>query len=370
MGMKIPLVSIIINNYNYEQFLPVAIASALAQTYSPIEVLVVDDGSSDRSRDIIARYGDQIRPLFKANGGQASTFNAGFAASQGEIVIFLDADDALMPETVAKVVSHWQPGISKLQYRLQVCDRLGQPLGLHPAPGKPLDQGWVWPLLLRQGTYTTPVTSGNAFSRQALAQILPMPETDYRIAADGYLNTLVTFLGPIAALEEPLGLYRMHGQNLWASGQGVTGERLRNFIRHDLRRFALIQQWGQKMEPTTQQIPAAELGLQDLGHLKHRLLSLRLNPHQHPLAQDSNWRLVRAGLKATWSQESWLGWERCRVSAWFLWVGSMPLPLVQPLLSEEGLTPVTVLKTFAQLTERVFPHLKPIWRRVSRSPYV
>jgi hypothetical protein len=370
MGMNTPLVSIIINNYNYEQFLPVAIGSALAQTYSPIEVLVVDDGSSDRSREIIASYGHQVRPLFKANGGQASTFNAGFAASQGEIVIFLDADDALMPEAVAKVISHWQHGISKLQYRLQVCDRWGQPLGLHPAPHKPLDQGWVWPLLLRQGNYITPVTSGNAFSRQALAQILPMPEPDYRIAADGYLNTLIPFLGPVAALEAPLGLYRMHGHNLWASGQGITGERLRNFIRHDLRRFALIQEWGGKMEPTTPPIAAAELGLQDLGHLKHRLLSLRLNPHQHPLPQDSNWQLVRAGLGATWSQTQWLGWDRWRTSAWFLWVGSMPLPLVQPLLSEGRLTPVTLLKTLAQFISRFFPHLKPLWRRVSRSPYV
>jgi Glycosyl transferase family 2 len=326
-----PLVSIIINNFNYAQFLPVAIESALAQTYSSIEVLVVDDGSSDHSREIIARYGNLIRPLLKANGGQASTFNTGFAASRGEIIIFLDADDALFPETVALVVAAWKPGISKLQYRLQVCDRQGQPLGLHPAPSKPLDQGWVWPLLLRQGNYTTPVTSGNAFSRAALAQLLPMPEADYRIAADGYLNTVVTFLGPIAALEEPLGLYRMHGNNLWATGQDINLERLRKFIRHDLQRFALIQAWGQQMvHAAVTDLEPHELGLKDLAHLKHRLLSLRLNPQQHPIPTDSIWMLVRAGLVATWSQASLDEMERLRLTAWFLGVGCSPLPLMQP----------------------------------------
>jgi glycosyltransferase involved in cell wall biosynthesis len=329
--MNTPLVSIIINNFNYAQFLSVAIDSALAQSYQAIEVIVVDDGSSDSSREIIGSYGQRIRPLLKANGGQASTFNAGFAASQGDIVIFLDADDALFPETVARVVAAWKPGISKLQYRLQVCDRLGKPLGLHPAPSKPLDQGWVWPLLLRQGNYTTPVTSGNAFSRAALSQLLPMPEADYRIAADGYLNTVVTFLGPIAALEVPLGLYRMHGNNLWATGQEVNLERLRKFIRHDLQRYSLIRVWGKQMvHAAAQDLEPQDLGLKDLAHLKHRLLSLRLNPRQHPLPQDSIGLLVRSALVATWSQASLSLLERFRLSIWFLRLGYIPTAWMQP----------------------------------------
>src|SRR4051812_4883990 len=84
-----PLVSIIIDNYNYARYLPDAIDSALGQTYRPIEVIVVDDGSSDGSREIIIAYGDRLLPVFKANGGQASAFNAGLASCQGEIVIFL-----------------------------------------------------------------------------------------------------------------------------------------------------------------------------------------------------------------------------------------------------------------------------------------
>ena len=78
------LASIIINNYNYGRYLPKAIDSALAQSYPHTEILVVDDGSSDDSRTVIASYGDRIIPVLKQNGGQASALNAGFAASRGD----------------------------------------------------------------------------------------------------------------------------------------------------------------------------------------------------------------------------------------------------------------------------------------------
>lgn len=102
------LVSILINNYNYGRFLPNAIDSALKQTYPNIEVVVVDDGSTDNSREVINSYIDQIIPVFKNNGGQASAINAGFAASKGEIICFLDADDIFLPDKVSEVVNMFQ----------------------------------------------------------------------------------------------------------------------------------------------------------------------------------------------------------------------------------------------------------------------
>jgi len=98
-------VTILINNYNYARFLPAAIDSALSQTYHPLEVVVVDDGSTDESPDIIRDYGERIRPVFKSNGGQASAFNAGFAASRGEVICLLDADDFFFPEKAERSVS-------------------------------------------------------------------------------------------------------------------------------------------------------------------------------------------------------------------------------------------------------------------------
>jgi glycosyltransferase involved in cell wall biosynthesis len=111
------LVSIVIDNYNYDRFVCAAIDSALSQSYQPVEVIVVDDGSTDQSRDLINRFGDQISTILQDNGGQASALNAGFARSQGEIVIFLDADDILLPHAVQTAVDAFtaQPDIARLQ---------------------------------------------------------------------------------------------------------------------------------------------------------------------------------------------------------------------------------------------------------------
>ena len=73
--MSEPLVSICIRNFNYEKGVSFAIESALAQTYQNIEVIVLDDGSTDRSRDVIARFGDQVRAVFQENQGMTATGN-------------------------------------------------------------------------------------------------------------------------------------------------------------------------------------------------------------------------------------------------------------------------------------------------------
>src|SRR5579883_2980546 len=127
--MTAPLVSIIITNFNYARFLPTAIDSALAQSYTPIEVVVVDDGSTDDSRQIIAGYGDRVRPVLKANGGPASACNAGFIAARGDIVLFLDADDVLETPAIEQVVAAMGANVSAVQIPVRTIDDSGQPLG-------------------------------------------------------------------------------------------------------------------------------------------------------------------------------------------------------------------------------------------------
>src|SRR5215212_2261626 len=181
---KLPSVSVVINNYNYGRFLGEAVDSALGQTYPYLEVVVVDDGSTDDSREVIASYGDQVIPVLKDNGGQGSAFNAGFSASSGEVVIFLDSDDYLFPRAVERVVTVWEPGVAKVQYRLQKVDALGNPTGdFDPPLNMPLSSGEVWRLLLQRGAYVRPPTSGYAFSRVVLELVFPMPEAEWRHGA-------------------------------------------------------------------------------------------------------------------------------------------------------------------------------------------
>ena len=123
-------VSIIIGNFNNAKYLSTAITSALNQSFPQKEVIVVDDGSTDNSRSVVHAFGDRIIPVFKENGGQASTMNRGFAASRGDIIIFLDSDDLLLPHAVKRITEAWQPNIAKMQYPLKIIDGKGYPNGL------------------------------------------------------------------------------------------------------------------------------------------------------------------------------------------------------------------------------------------------
>ena len=322
------LVSIIVNNYNYGRFLRQAIDSALKQTYSHIEVIVVDDGSTDNSREIIASYGDKIIPVLKENGGQASAFNAGFAVSQGELVSFLDADDYLFANTVERIVSVWKPGIAKVQYYLDVVDTGGNFLGTYPPRERRLDRGEVLPILLEKGRYETSVTSGNSFNRSGLNKIFPIPETKFKISADSYLVTLVPFDGQVFSIEQNLGAYRIHGDNLWALSQKIEIEKLAKFVQHDLYRYELLVN---KFSELGYKIPY-NLSDRDYLHLKTRLACLRLNLEHHPVDNDSSVVLAYKGAWAVWRYAK-LDWQKqILFIIWFFWVGLMPLPTVKPAI--------------------------------------
>jgi glycosyltransferase involved in cell wall biosynthesis len=96
-------VSVIIPNYNGARFLCEAIDSALRQTGVVVEVIVVDDGSTDDSRVIMESYGDRISIILQKNQGACTARNAGLALAQGEYVMFLDSDDQLYPEVLARM---------------------------------------------------------------------------------------------------------------------------------------------------------------------------------------------------------------------------------------------------------------------------
>lgn len=107
MASKQPLVSIVIATYNYAKYLPIAIESALNQTYKNIEVIVVNDGSTDNTNEAIAPHlnDKRIRYIKQTNSGQTFAKNCGIKNSQGEYIAFLDADDYWMPDKLEKQLS-------------------------------------------------------------------------------------------------------------------------------------------------------------------------------------------------------------------------------------------------------------------------
>ncbi|HCA58980.1 MAG TPA: hypothetical protein DEP46_13490, partial [Blastocatellia bacterium] len=105
-----PLVSAIIPNYNYARYVGEAVESALGQTYPNIEVIVVDDGSTDNSLEVLEQYRDRIKIIAQKNSGVCVARNRGVAESEGEYIAFLDADDVWLPEKIEKQVEKFASG--------------------------------------------------------------------------------------------------------------------------------------------------------------------------------------------------------------------------------------------------------------------
>jgi len=244
--------SIVVNNFNYGRFLREAVDSALAQTYRT-EVIVVDDGSTDDSRDIIASYGSRIIPVLKSNGGQGSTYNSGFSVSSGDFVCFLDSDDKLYPDAMRQVAETMsQPDVVKVQWPLVVTDAAGTPTGRLSNLWTP-PEGDLSEMVIRDGPfYDFDLTTGSAYARSMLKRVFPMPEPPYRNGADVYLITVAPVFGLIRNLAEALGIYRAHGQNNYR-GRALDDARVRNYIaRFEANCAALhriLRDLGKQSEP-------------------------------------------------------------------------------------------------------------------------
>lgn len=219
MNTTQPLVSVLITNYNYASYLGEAIDSALNQTYPNLEVIVVDDGSTDRSREIIASYQDRIIPVLQENHGQAAAVNAGFATSKGEIICFLDADDVWLPTKVEEVVKAIvsASNAAVVYHKIQNIDKEGSLMGL-PWPPHPVIRGDISHKVAQTGGWWPwPPSTALSFTRTFLTQVLDIPEQEYRFFADAYPADLAPFFGNIVGLNQVLSYFRLHGANNWSN---------------------------------------------------------------------------------------------------------------------------------------------------------
>ena len=209
--------SILINNYNYSKYVVECLQSAVRQTHSDVEIIIVDDGSTDGSQDLIATFAKTasrpIKTIFKENGGQGSALNTGYAHSSGDVVFFLDADDVLSPDCVARVVATWTDQMVRLYFNLQFIDGDSQPIESVLYHDKPMPRGDLRDQALTTGLVIDSPTSGNAWARRYLETIMPIPEQDWAFFSDVYLYSQATLAGHTGRIDEPLGSYRVHGRN-------------------------------------------------------------------------------------------------------------------------------------------------------------
>ncbi|MGY4344816.1 glycosyltransferase involved in cell wall biosynthesis [Bradyrhizobium sp. GM7.3] len=287
-------ISIVITVYNYERYVGLAVDSALNQTRPADEIVVVDDGSIDGSRQIIAGYGDKIRAIFQANQGNIAAFEVGYREATGDVLLFLDADDILMPTAVENVAAHWRAGVSKVQFNLEIIDGAGKPLGrLFCAFPKSYGADDVHAEFTRSGTYIWPVMSGNAYSREFLRQVIPLnPPVGY----DGALNTIAPLYGDVVTVQETLGQYRLHGRNISRNDAKGRAQRFPDFPRQIGFRVAEFDILKAHCDKKSIHVQAARPIDNEIVFVNYRLASRKLGLRYARQDADTSSSLLRRGI--------------------------------------------------------------------------
>ncbi|WCE03715.1 glycosyltransferase family 2 protein [Pseudoxanthomonas sp. JBR18] len=243
-----PCVSVVVTNYNYGHFVCEAVDSALAQHHLPLEVIVVDDGSTDGSLELLReRYGEdaRVKLLPGVNGGQLSAFVRGLAQVQGEWVCFLDADDRWGADYLSSIVGliGHRPDVDFVFS--DVC-LIGNEQGRQGYADQALDLGYTALSTWVTGYWHGAPTSALAMRRTLAQEVLTLPAevvAHWRISAD---NALVFGASVLGARKYylPTGQvdYRIHGGNGWWHDQARAGQFAAKF-----RSRSLINLYAQRM---------------------------------------------------------------------------------------------------------------------------
>jgi O-antigen/teichoic acid export membrane protein len=335
--------SIIISCYNYGRYVAAAIESALAQTH-PVQVIVVDDGSTDDSPAVIARYADRVQVVTKANGGQGSVFNLGCGLATGDAVFLLDADDELRPEAVETILGLWRTDAVLVQWRPSLMNVEGDDIqGNVPPDWVPLGEGDVREELLATGVFAVTVTSGLAARRDVLLRILPMPEAEFRLGADGFLVRALAFEGLVQAVDRPLTRYRLHGANMIGGSPARIAATCRKYIGWARAEFDAVKSLARRHGLTV----AEDVGSSNVDYLRYRLYSLVTEPESHPLPGERRGRLLR-GIIGAQSRTRMPPLRRLLTLALDLLVGILPRKLAwRPLSWWYGLKEISRLSATA-----------------------
>ena len=279
--------SVIIANYNYRDFVGAAIESALAVDWPDKEVIVVDDASTDDSRTIIEGFGGRVTAYFRPKSHQLGAHMFGFEQSTGDVIIFLDADDLLEPEVMREVAKVWRPGVSKVQYRMNLIDATGTQLGSAIPQFPPKDDPEkLRRSFLRTMAYTTPPGSGNAYSRGFVRSVFAFGPTIPQ--SDAVLLTLAPILGDVLTIRKPLARLRIHDASWGSMMSSLNAAKLRQLLHQDTERAHLFASVSRQLRLPVSRDPLKH----SFHHLQYRLASYLVEPSAHPFPEDTKASLV------------------------------------------------------------------------------
>ena len=290
--------TIIISSYNYDRYLAQAIDSALRLDWPDIEVIVIDDGSTDSSPELIRSYGDQITPIFQANSGRVHACNVGFAEAKGEVVVFLDSDDVLHPDLLKEASLLWSPQVSKVQCQMAVIDANGAFTGqIMPSfavsPTAELIRQWCG----STSSYPTPFGSGNVYAKSFLDQIFPLDPNAWD-SSDSCCLAAAPFFGDVKTIISPLVKYRVHGRNASLH----TNIDL-SLIRNEIVRAKQRSEYSRSIAATKGISLDSDIIYRSVSFASNRIISFRLAPDLHPIKEDTKTKIMMDGLRSYMSPQ-------------------------------------------------------------------
>ena len=217
--MPIPLVTAIVDTFNHEKFIEQALNSVLDQGFSAsdLEILVVDDGSTDRTSDIVDKFAGRVRILRKQNGGQGSAFNTAIPLARGEIVAFLDGDDWWAKDKLASVIAVFggDPKIGVVGHGFyEVDERLERTLAIVPDSNQLVRLKGMKEGIAFRNIMCFLGTSRVAIRREILDLVGPIPHA-LEVEADEFMSTMAVAKSQAMLLQQPLTFYRLHAGNLY-----------------------------------------------------------------------------------------------------------------------------------------------------------
>jgi len=323
-------VTIIVVNYNNAKFVGAAIDSALAQDHPLTEVIVVDDVSTDHSRDVIAAYEGRVKTQFREqNGGQVLAQAGSWHLASHPIIIFLDSDDLLNENAASSVVAAWTPEAVKVQYLMSMIDGQGQSFGhVHPKYPPDVTTELLRDEILRTGGSPNSPGSGNAYARSLLERLSDDGAFDIErpkdVAMDAVLELNAPFYGEVLTLHKVLACYRVHGGNEYAMSS-VEGAGFANKARAFERKVAYLEQRCKAWD-----IPFdAKAALDGSIWLQEcKLADTRVVGNSGP---ESTWRILQRAIRACSRARLPLLNRTMRI-AWLLGVATAPKPVARRLV--------------------------------------
>jgi len=235
-----PGVSVVIPAYNYARYLGAALDSVLSQDYPPIEIVVVDDGSTDNTREVVAAYGERVRYLFQENAGLPAARNAGIKAAQYPFIAFLDADDMWLPGMLRRIMETYaqlSEEFGLIAGKRILTDQEGKVIESKRKEVSPGGEVTVRDLIFRSR-----FSPSSVVTRRAVFENCGYFDTELRSTEDRDMWIRIAARWRVHLIGEPLIYVRTHANNMSKNADRM--KRNMQTVMAKTRRNEIVSRWN------------------------------------------------------------------------------------------------------------------------------